>query len=743
MPIRVLVVQSQPKNIKVLARFFTRRGDTVRAEQSTGRAISLIEEFKPELVIIDLHLPGSTWQDLLRAIRQNQPVTKVIVTNHIPDLQREMLARELGARVFLREPFHDRWIQHALRRLNEPITSQLNAAHPVTPITALRFPVGLKITLPYIMLSLVVALAAVYLVSQLVLESAQARFTSQLVDTGKQTLDSMVREEDRLLETLRLVANTNGLAEAVRAGDAEALHRLILPAAVNAQEEAVEILDSQGVSLLSLHHVNGGTRDEYTVVRGGDQFKQWDFVSPILAQQVENGQDKYAGLAPASWGPYFYVSGPIFQADGSQVGVVLVGKSLSTWVRQVSQENLAGVTLYSLEGRPLASALFSSTVRSQDLTPQQVQNILARKNDAVQARDIAPAGANPYGEIFGAWEVRGSKELGAVGVALPKNFLAGTNRITQIQVFLLVAGAFILVILVGITLSNQITRPLLRVVDASAEVARGNLEVKVDPQGNDEVTDLAQSFNFMVSGLQEGSIYRDLLGRTVSPEVREQLRQTFFSGNLHLEGQEAIGTVIISDIRGFTTLSEKEDPATIFRWLNEYFGDLVPLLATNGGVINKFDGDAMLAFFGILPRMLSPQKSAYYACQTALGMLKVIDRFNQKRVEQGQPPLATGIGINTGAIIAGGLGTADRLHYTIIGDTVNTTQRLEALTRQLFSGTGAVISHSTYLALGETRQEFRLDPLGSYAVKGRTEQLEVYRLLPKDEPQTQSRGITL
>ncbi len=88
---------------------------------------------------------------------------------------------------------------------------------------------------------------------------------------------------------------------------------------------------------------------------------------------------------------------------------------------------------------------------------------------------------------------------------------------------------------------------------------RGNLQVKVDG-GDDEVAVLAHAFNSMVAGLQEGFIYRDLLGRTVSPEVREQLRQTFTSGNLRLEGQEAIATVIMTDIRGFTTSPKQQNP---------------------------------------------------------------------------------------------------------------------------------------------------------------------------------------
>jgi adenylate cyclase len=313
---------------------------------------------------------------------------------------------------------------------------------------------------------------------------------------------------------------------------------------------------------------------------------------------------------------------------------------------------------------------------------------------------------------------------------LTQAFLVRTSQGTQVEIFILVGLAIILVVVVGLLLANLITRPLLKLVTASNEVAQGNLEVKVEAVGDDEVAVLAQSFNYMVAGLQEGSIYRDLLGRTVSPEVREQLRQTFTSGRLRLEGQQAVATVLLSDIRGFTTLSEQADPATVFQWLNEYFGQLVPTVTSRGGVVNKFDGDAMLAFFGTLPRLLNPKQSALAACQTAVEMLRLIDALNAARRERGEPEFVTGIGVNTGVVIAGGLGTSDRLHYTIIGDTVNTTQRLETLTRDLLDTSGILISHSTYLALGDYQQHFHCEPLGTHRVKGKQEELLVYRLLP-------------
>ncbi len=287
------------------------------------------------------------------------------------------------------------------------------------------------------------------------------------------------------------------------------------------------------------------------------------------------------------------------------------------------------------------------------------------------------------------------------------------------------------VIVLGVLIANQITNPLSRVVRASIEVARGNFQIKVPSKGGDEVTVLAHAFNYMVTGLQEGSIYRDLLGRTVSPEVREALRHSFASGQLQLEGQSAIATVMMSDIRGFTTLSEKEAPTTILNWLNEYYGEIVPIITAHGGVVDKFEGDAVMAFFGILPKLLPPEESANAACQAALEILGVINKINQRRLSRGEPEFVTGIGINTGSLIAGGLGTADRLNYTVIGDTVNTTQRIEGVTQE-FGESGIVISESTLTALKINRSEFNLEPLGEHAFRGKRELIWLYRLIPNN-----------
>jgi adenylate cyclase len=616
-------------------------------------------------------------------------------------------------------------------------------------LPGIRMPIRVKITFPYVLLALFLAIAAAYVVSQVVLDTIEERFTNQLIEAGKLTNDWLVQEEDRMLETLRLVAHTRGVPAALVEGDAEELRQEVLPVAINYQEEAVHLLDMQGTSVLSLRHRQGGNLEAYDASRGDTIFSHWDFVQPVLNQQSSGGLDKYAGLARAPWGHYLYVTGPILDDQGQQVGVVLVGNSVDTLVRQIRQDTLAQTTIYDLNGRPLASTLLLTDETTHALKPDDVSQILARQNEDSLKRPLTASSIN-YTEILSPWavrrslaapdSVRGNNDVGILGAGLAETFLARPSQITRLQVFFLTAVAFIVIILLGVFLANRITGPLLNLVSASTEVADGNLEVQVQPTGNDEVAVLAHSFNQMVSGLREGSLYRDLLGRTVSPEVREELRRSFASGDLRLEGQDTVATVLVSNIRGFTRLSETEDPTTILTWLNEYFDELIPIITAHGGVISKLEGDTLLAFFGILPRLLPPQESAYQACQAGLAILATIDSLNNRRDGRNEPPLTTGLSLNTGPVTAGGLGSTDRLHYTIIGDTVNTTALLEGVTRQFGQESSAVISQHTLFGLRERRHNFELESLGVHNVRGKEEQLLVYRLCPISETMTYREG---
>ena len=724
----ILILQHDRSNAQVLAAYFRNQGDKVFQTTNTAQACARLKDVRPHIVFVDLHMPNNECLKFLTHLQKESPKAGVIITNRTPNVRLEMLARERGARVFLREPLTPKWISRALKKFyGQPEKAKPHAVKSKLPQVGI--PMRVKITFPFALLALIFALAAVYLGGRYVIESLQERFTNQLIDVGTISADSMVQEENQILETLRLLANTEGVSEAIQDFNTGRLREIALPVAVNSQEGSLGYRVPDCMSVLSLRHRPGGNLEEYVATQGDTTHADWDFVQKVIHQEVDVRGDKYAGLVQSDWGDFFYIAGPVFDQQGDLAGVILVGKSLDSLIRQIREDTLAQISLYDLGGNLLAT----TTLIQQDIPSvpfETISGVIQNQDESSHTRDLNVASAS-YSEILGPWEARGGEDLGAIGVALVQNFLVRPSSFTTVQAFFVIAIIFVSVIIIGIILARQVTSPLSRIVQASAKVANGNLEVKVPPVGNDEVTVLAHAFNYMVSGLQEGSIYRDLLGRTVSPEVREALRLSFATGDLKLEGQSALATVLMSDIRSFTMLSEKEDPTTILKWLNEYFGALVPVITSHGGVVDKFEGDALLAFFGILPTPQSLEDSAYQACRTAIDLLDVIKRINARRAEREEPALITGIGINSGPLTAGGLGTMNRLNYTIIGNTVNTTQRLQEITRE-FGESGVVISQFTRTALRNKQDEFRFDSLGHHTFKGKKESLELFRLWLSD-----------
>jgi class 3 adenylate cyclase/CheY-like chemotaxis protein len=724
---RILLLQSDPEAAQTLADYFSKKGDKVWQTTDVSKVLGFLDRIRPDIVFVDLHLQGYDWLDLLSRLQHEYPKTGVIVTNKHPDLRRELLVKDRGISVFLRQPFTANWIERALKKLDDSAPPAAKFSSPKEKLPRVRLPMRAKITFPYALLALLFALGATYLVSRYILESLQDRFTNQLVDVGKLSSDWMVQEENRLLESLRLIANTQGVADAIVDRDADQLREIALPIAINYQEEAIVVLDLRGKSLLSMYHQVGGAPDAYDVTQGDDSLAKYNFVQNVLNGKTDQSGNKFAGLVKEKLADYLFISGPVYDLNGNRVGAILVGKSLTSLSQQIRQDTLAQISFYNPDGNLIASTL----LMQQDVKPLPsgtVAEVFQRQDRESNIRDLKVASAS-YSELLGPWEVRGGQDLGIIGVSLAQNYFARPTLVTRLQLYGFVAVGFLVVIAMGLILANQITKPLSQVVQASVEVARGNLEVKVPSKGNDEVMVLAHAFNYMVSGLQEGFIYRDLLGRTVSPEVREALRYSFASGNLRLEGQSTVGTVLMSDIRSFTALSEQEEPTTVLNWLNEYFGEMVPVITSHGGVVDKFEGDAMLSFFGILPTPLPSHESAYQACQAAVELLAVIDSINTRRASRGEPVLITGIGINTGSLTAGGLGTVDRLNYTIIGDTVNTCERIQDITRE-FGESGVAVSENTLAALQGHRGEFRFEALGERGFKGKMELLWIYRLWP-------------
>jgi HD-GYP domain-containing protein (c-di-GMP phosphodiesterase class II) len=365
-------------------------------------------------------------------------------------------------------------------------------------ISGIRLPIRMKITIPYLFLALVIAMVGAYIVTQIVFDTIEERFTNQLLETGKIAAEWIVKEEDKLLETLRLVAHTSGTAEAVEHNNAELLREIAFPILLNASVEALEILDENGVSILSLRHRTGGFLEEYDVSRGDSSFRNWEIVNQVINQQVDPIGDKYAGIALAEWGDYLYVSGPIFDQNHELAGAILIGDSLDKIAHGIRESTLSQVTIYDLEGQEITSTLIEPATPLEQMT---VREVIVRQDDESYFQEFTAANI-AYQEVVAPFEVRSGADVGILGTSLAKTFLVQTSNITRFQIFTFATVTFLIIIAAGLFIADRFTKPLLKVVDASSQVAAGNLDISVAPSGNDEITELSKSFNEMVSSLQ-------------------------------------------------------------------------------------------------------------------------------------------------------------------------------------------------------------------------------------------------
>jgi len=273
----------------------------------------------------------------------------------------------------------------------------------------------------------------------------------------------------------------------------------------------------------------------------------------------------------------------------------------------------------------------------------------------------------------------------------------------------------------GTAITSLITRPVTALVHTAEQIAAGNLNQEVRVRSRDEIGVLADSFNAMLAGLRERERMHDLLGRFVSRPVA----QLVLSRPLDLGGEIKTLTILFTDLRDFTAMSEREEPTTVIRGLNAYFQIVVEAAERHGGVVNKFGGDSTLVLFGLTGPEGDPTCGAAAAVQAAREIRARLRDLNEQRAALGEPLLLACIGINTGPALAGLIGSERRMEYTVIGDSVNLSARIQALNRDLDSE--ILISHATYTALGAP-DDLPLTDHGLCQVKGKRNGVRVYAL---------------
>jgi len=295
-----------------------------------------------------------------------------------------------------------------------------------------------------------------------------------------------------------------------------------------------------------------------------------------------------------------------------------------------------------------------------------------------------------------------------------------TDTLSYLLPMILVAfiPALLMLIVMLIIIRNtarEIAIPADKLVRAMQTVAKGHLDVSLPITTADEFADLNKGFNNMVRGLQERERLHDAFGRYVSPELATQVREQGAS----LSAQLMTASVMFVDIRNFTPLAEKLSPIEVVTVLNRFFALVEPLIKQHGGWINKFLGDGFMVLFGVpVPDVDHAKRAVIVARQ----IREALATLNAQHIGQ-FPPLSIGIGIDCGELVAGSIGSPDRIEYTVIGDVVNVASRIESLNKEL--ATTILISESVYQLAGDVGVNREMPPT---PVKGKSNLVKVYAL---------------
>ncbi len=399
-------------------------------------------------------------------------------------------------------------------------------------------------------------------------------------------------------------------------------------------------------------------------------------------------------------------TGKVFLLDAKQKVVAIPSPDQATHDKLLKEETDANgkksLTLIKadvLEDKEISSAFINFEKQKEELTKEN-KTFFEFKNDGISyfAKFV------PFKMDDIEW---------TIGIVVPENeFMKTVHRNNQIIMALSII-IIIIAVLFEYSFSKKISKPLTQLSEEMKKIQNFDLSSNVEVHSFlIEVNNMTHSFNKMRTGLRSFKKY-----------VPDELVRELISLNKEavLEGERRELTMYFSDIKGFTTISEELNPEELVEQLSEYLGEASKTVVDHHGTLDKYIGDAVMAFWGA-PKPL--EDHALMACKAALEHKKNLKKKNAELVAKGKTPFYDRIGIHTGEVIVGNMGSENRLNYTVIGDSVNLASRLEAINK--FYGSDIIISETTY---NYVEDKFLVKMLDLVAVKGKSKAIEIYELI--------------
>lgn len=321
-------------------------------------------------------------------------------------------------------------------------------------------------------------------------------------------------------------------------------------------------------------------------------------------------------------------------------------------------------------------------------------------------------------------------EVGKVRLAISQRKIIENIRLAKLFILVLTVIIILLGILLSLGLSMYISRPITELRESAKALGKGDFDHRVHIPRNDELGDLGSAFNKMAEDLALKDKIQDSFGRYVTPEIVD-LIMADPDDNPWMKGSKVEATVLFVDIRGFTTLSEDKAPEVIVELLNDYFSRITEVVIKHGGHLNKFVGDAAMAIFGT---PVPNSEHAEAAVKAGLDIQTEIASLDGTKLDGTQKiqflPYQVGVGINSGEVVAGNLGSQKRMEYTVIGDNVNVASRLTSL-----AGAGEILISKRTYELIKSKVNLKLEERGTVSVKGRKMDITIFNVIGLHEDQ--------
>ena len=380
-----------------------------------------------------------------------------------------------------------------------------------------------KVILPFLLLTLLVAVTGAYVVTRLVANSLDERLTNQLLEAGRVVSDSMARQEIDQVQSARAVAFTRGLGEALRDGDNEQIVILAKPAAAGANIEALMLFDGQGREALHLVKQSNGSildvslRGEKAVLSIVDEL--------LTENDPQSFPRRMLGKNPVDDRYYYYTSLPVTSED-RVVGVIVVGTSLNTLVPMLKSTASADVIFYDVNGQALASTLGMNAADPLFLRTFTIENSfyerILKQDEIVEGENFEVTGRS-YRSGFGPLKISDDR-IAVFAVVLPLDFVVESGSVSRNNYIFLYSAAMVAVILVGYLIARMIIKPLSALVRTSRAIAGGDLTKRTGVKTNDEIGVLANTFDDMTANLQQRTLELEKTNQILEQMDRTKIR---------------------------------------------------------------------------------------------------------------------------------------------------------------------------------------------------------------------------